>query len=51
METGDTNEFLGSYQFYVQSLVIDVIPILFGYLISFCCFFELEMVMGPHFLS
>ena len=49
METGDTNEILGSYQFDASCLSIDMIPILCGYHISFCYFFVLGVVRGPHF--
>ena len=50
MGRGHIGHNLGSYEGFTQYVVSHMRPFLFGYHISFCCIFTLEVVRGPDFL-
>ena len=46
---GHTGHNLGSYEGFTQYVLSHMRPFLFGYHISFCCFFALKVVRCHHF--
>ena len=49
MGRGHTCHNLGSYEDFTQYVPIHMRPLLFGYHISFCYFFVLDVVRGHYF--